>query len=165
VLDDEVCSLPEVKEVDLAPEVLLHIAYEVVSQLDRAEVFQSLSLEEQSLHSFLGEQIRSLQLVAISGSSQELEDDECSLLDEEDEDLAPVGMGDEEDLAAPEVSLHVAYEVVSQLDRAEVFRLLSIKELSLRDFLVEQICSLRLIVEEQDDSAPCLTQEATASGP
>jgi hypothetical protein len=164
VLDDEVCSLPEVKEVDLAPEVLLHIAYEVVSQLDRAEVFRSLSLEEQSLHSFLGEQICSLQLVAISGSSQAFEDDECSLLDEEDEDLALVGMGDEEDLA-PEVLLHVAYEVVSQLDRAEVFRLLSIKELSLRDFLVEQICSLWLIVEEQDDSAPCLAQEATASGP
>jgi hypothetical protein len=161
-LEDEVCSLPEVEEADLAPEVLLHIAYEVVSQLDKAEVLQSLSLEEQSLRSFLGEQIRSLQLVVGVGSAQAFEDDECLLLDEEDEYLDPVGMGDDEDLA-PEVLLHVAYEVVSQLDMAEVFRPLSIKELSLRDFLVEQIRSLWLVIEEQDDSAPSLTQEATAS--
>jgi hypothetical protein len=56
------------------------------------------------------------------------------LPDEEDEALAPVG--DDEDLAL-EVLLHVAFEVISQLDRAEVFRSLSIKELSLCDFLVE----------------------------
>jgi hypothetical protein len=53
-LDDVVCSLPKVDDKDLAPEVLLHIAYEVVSQLDMAEAFRSLSLEEQSLCGFLG---------------------------------------------------------------------------------------------------------------
>jgi hypothetical protein len=59
-LKDDVCSLLEVEDADLVPEVLLHIAYEVVSQLDRAEVFRLLSLKEQSLCGFLGEQIRSL---------------------------------------------------------------------------------------------------------
>jgi hypothetical protein len=81
------------------------------------------------------------------------------LPDEEDEALAPVG--DDEDLTL-EVLLHVAFEVISQLDRAEVFRSLSIKELSLCDFLVEQIRSLRLVVEEQDGPAPSLAQEAIA---
>jgi hypothetical protein len=83
------------------------------------------------------------------GSPQAIEDDDCSLPDEEDEDLTP------------EVLLHVAYEVVSKLDRAKVYRLLSLEEQSLNDFLVEQICSLRLVVEEQDNSAPSLAQEAT----
>jgi hypothetical protein len=158
-LDVEVYSLPKVEDAYLAPEVLLHIAYEVVSQLDRVEGFQLLSLKEQSLRGFVGEQICSLQLVAAAGPSHAFEDDECSMPDEEDEDLAPVGDHDELTL---EVLLHVAYEVVSQLDRAEVFRSLSIEELSLRDFLVEQIRSLRLVIEEQDDLAPSLAQEATA---
>jgi hypothetical protein len=68
---------------------------------------------------------------------------------------------EDEDLT-PEVLLHVAYEVVSQLDRVEVYRSLSLEEQSLRNFLVEQIHSLRLVVEEQDGSAPSLAQEATA---
>jgi hypothetical protein len=59
-LDDAVYSLPEVDGKDLALEVLLHIACKVVSQVDRAEVFRSFSLEEQSLCGFLGEQIHSL---------------------------------------------------------------------------------------------------------
>jgi hypothetical protein len=140
-----VFSLPEVDGEDLGPEVLLHIAYEVVSQLDMVEVFRSLSLEEQSLHDFLGEQICSLQLVAAAGSPQAFEDDGYSLPDEEDEDLVPVK--EDRDLA-PEVLLQVAYEVVSQLDMAEICRSLSLEEQYLRDFLVEQICSLRLVVEE-----------------
>jgi hypothetical protein len=58
---------------DLTLVVLLHIAYEVVSHLDRAEAFRSLMLEEQSLCSFFGEHIRSLQLVAIADSSHAVE--------------------------------------------------------------------------------------------
>jgi hypothetical protein len=131
--------LPEVEEDDLATEVLLHVAFKVVSQLDRAEEFRLLSLKEQSLRGFLGEQIRSLQLVTTAGSPQAFEDDDCSLPDEEDEDLAPEE--ENEDLTL-EVLLHVAYEVVSILDRVEEFRSLSLEEQSLRDFLVEQICSL-----------------------
>jgi hypothetical protein len=113
------CSLPEVEEDDLATEVLLHVAFEVVSQLDRAKEFRLLSLKEQSLRGFLGEQIRSLQLVTTAGSPQTFEDDDCSLPDEEDEDLAPEE--ENEDLTL-EVLLHVAYEVVSKLDRVEEFR-------------------------------------------
>jgi hypothetical protein len=63
--EDVVCSLPEVEDEDFAPEVLLQVAYEVVSQLDRVEDFRSLLLEEQSLRSFLAKQIRSLQLVVV----------------------------------------------------------------------------------------------------
>jgi hypothetical protein len=49
VLEDEVCLLLEVEDECLTHEVLLHIAYEVVSQLDNAEDFRQLSLEEHSL--------------------------------------------------------------------------------------------------------------------
>jgi hypothetical protein len=58
--------------------------------------------------------------------------------------------------------LHVAYEVVSQLDRAKEFMSLSLQEQSLRDFLIEQICFLWLVVEAQDGSAPSLAQESIA---
>jgi hypothetical protein len=58
--EDDDCSLLEEEDEDLASEVLLHVAYEVVSQLDMAEDFRSLSLEEQSLCGFLVEQIHSL---------------------------------------------------------------------------------------------------------
>jgi hypothetical protein len=92
-----------------------------------------------------------LQLVAATGSPQAFEGDYCSLPEVEDEDLVP------------EVLLHVAYEVVTQLDRAEEFRLLSLEEQSLRNFLVEQICSLQLVIEAQDGSTPSLAQEAIAS--
>jgi hypothetical protein len=48
---------PEVEDECLTPEVLLHVAYEVVSQLDKAEESMLLSLEEHSLPDFLVEQI------------------------------------------------------------------------------------------------------------
>jgi hypothetical protein len=54
--------------------------------------------------------------------------------------------------------LHITFEVVSQLDKVKDFRSLSPEELSLRDFLNEQIRSLQLVVEAQDD-APSLSQE------
>jgi hypothetical protein len=60
VFEDDDCPLLEVEDECLAPEVLLHIAYEVVSQLDRAEESRLLSLDDQSLHDFLVEQIWSL---------------------------------------------------------------------------------------------------------
>jgi hypothetical protein len=68
---------------------------------------------------------------------------------------------EDEDLTL-EVLLYVAYEMVSQLGRA-VYRLLSLEEQSLCDFLVEQILSLRLVIEEQDGYVPSLAQETTAS--
>jgi hypothetical protein len=48
----------------------------------------------------------------------------------------------EDEYLLPEVRLHIAFEVVSQLDKAEDARWLSPKELSFCDFLVEQISSL-----------------------
>jgi hypothetical protein len=58
--EGEVCSPPEVEDDCLSPEVLLHIAYEVVSQLGRAEEFKQLLPEGLSLHNFLREQICTL---------------------------------------------------------------------------------------------------------
>jgi hypothetical protein len=68
---------------------------------------------------------------------------------------------EDEDLTL-EVLLYVAYEMVSQLGRA-VYRLLLLEEQSLCDFLVEQILSLRLVIEEQDGYVPSLAQETTTS--
>jgi hypothetical protein len=58
--EGEVCFPPEVEDDCLSPEVLLHIAYEVVSQLGRAEEFKQLLPEGLSLHNFLREQICTL---------------------------------------------------------------------------------------------------------
>jgi hypothetical protein len=51
-----------------------------------------------------------------------------------------------------EVRLHIALEVVAQLDKVKDFRWLSPDELSLCEFLVEQIRSLQMVVEAQDDA-------------
>jgi archaellum component FlaC len=64
----------------------------------------------------------------------------------------------EDEYLSLEAQLDITFEVVSQLDEAEVFRSLPPEELSLRVFLIEQIRSLQLIVEMQDD-APSLSQE------
>jgi hypothetical protein len=45
----------------------------------------------------------------------------------------------EDDYLSPDMRLHIVFEVVSQLDKAEDFKWLSPEEVSLRDFLVEQI--------------------------
>jgi hypothetical protein len=52
--------------------------------------------------------------------------------------------------------------VISQLGKTEESRWLSLEELSLRDFLVEQFRSLKLVVEEQC-VAPSLIQASIAS--
>jgi hypothetical protein len=61
-----------------------------------------------------------------------------------------------------EVLLHIAFEVISQLDKAEESRWLSPEEFSLCDFLVQQIRSLQLVVEAQGD-APSSTQASISS--
>jgi hypothetical protein len=53
--------------------------------------------------------------------------------------------------------------VVSQLDNAEDFRHLSLEELSLQDFLVQQIHSLQPVVEAQEDFASPLAQDSVVS--
>jgi hypothetical protein len=63
ISEDELYSLPKLDDERLSPEVLLHIAYEVVSRLDRVEEFCLLSPDEQDLHYFLKDHIASLQLV------------------------------------------------------------------------------------------------------
>jgi hypothetical protein len=61
----------------------------------------------------------------------------------------------EDEYLSPEVRLHITFEVVSQLDKVEVFRSLLSEEHSLHDL---QIRLLHLVVEAQDD-APSLSQE------
>jgi hypothetical protein len=53
----------------------------------------------------------------------------------------------DEECLTPEVQLHIVFKVISQLGKAEESRCLSPEELSLRDFLVEQIRSLQLVVK------------------
>jgi hypothetical protein len=67
----------------------------------------------------------------------------------------------EDECLTPEVRLHIALEVVTQLDKAEDFIRLSSEKLSLREFLVEQISSLLMVVEAQDD-APSWTHASVA---
>jgi hypothetical protein len=76
-----------------------------------------------------------------------IEDEVCLPPQEEDECLIP------------DVLLHIAYEVVSQLDNAADFRQLSLGELSRQDFLVEQIDSLQLVVQAQVDHATPLAED------
>jgi hypothetical protein len=68
----------------------------------------------------------------------------------------------EDDCLTPEVRLHIALEVVAQLDKAEDFIRLSSEKLSLREFLVEQISSLLMVVKAQDD-APSWTHASMSS--
>jgi hypothetical protein len=77
-----------------------------------------------------------------------LEDDLCSPPELEDERPSSV------------VLLHIVYEVASQLDKAEDFRLLPPEEESLRDFLVDQITSSQLVVEVQNTVVPSMAQDS-----
>jgi hypothetical protein len=63
MIEDEVCLPPQEEDECLTPAVLLHIAYEVVSQLDNAADFRQLLLEKLSLRDFLVELMDSLQPV------------------------------------------------------------------------------------------------------
>jgi hypothetical protein len=71
ISDDELCSPSDLDDDRLSSEVLLHIAYEVVSQLDRAEDFWLLSPDKQDLCDFLEDHITSLQLVVEVASLQD----------------------------------------------------------------------------------------------
>jgi hypothetical protein len=53
VSKDLLCSPLDLDDEHLSPDVLLHISYEVVSQLDRVEDFRSLSPDKQDLYDFL----------------------------------------------------------------------------------------------------------------
>jgi hypothetical protein len=68
-------------------------------------------------------------------------------------------VGDE--CLTPQLLLHIAFEVISQLDKGEDSRWLQPEELSLWDFLVEQIQSLQLAVVEQG-IAPSLPKASIA---
>jgi hypothetical protein len=61
MIEDEVCLPPQEEDECLTPAVLLHIAYEVVSQLDNAADFRQLLLEKLSFRDFLVELMDSLQ--------------------------------------------------------------------------------------------------------
>jgi hypothetical protein len=148
-----------VEDEYLSREVQLHIAFEVISQLDKAADFKWLSPEELSLCDFLDQQIWSLQLII------EAQDDAPFLpqasIASAQVPLPPQPEVDDECLT-PEVLLHLAFEVISQLDKAEDSRWLSPEELSLQDFPTEHIRSLQVVVVEQG-IAPSLTQASIAS--
>jgi hypothetical protein len=57
----------------------------------------------------------------------------------------------EDDCLTSKERLHIALEVVTQLDNTNDFRWLSPEELSLHEFLVELTKSLQMVVEAQDD--------------
>jgi hypothetical protein len=71
--------------------------------------------------------------------------------------LSPPSIGDdcpkpskEDNLLTPDIRLHIVINVVSRLNAVEEFRSLSGEELSLREFLLDQIILLRESLE------PCL---------
>jgi hypothetical protein len=70
VSKDLLCSPLDLDDEHLSPDALLDIAYEVVSQLDRAKDFRLLSPDEQDLHNFLEDRIMSLQPVVEGASPQ-----------------------------------------------------------------------------------------------
>jgi hypothetical protein len=112
----------------LSLEVWLHIAFEVIFQLDKAEDFRWLSLEDLCLCDFLVEQIRSLQLVV------EAQDDapflpQASIASSQV--LLPPQPKVDDVCLTSEVLLHIAFEVISQLDKAKDSRWLSPEGLSL----------------------------------
>jgi hypothetical protein len=109
-----------------------------------------MSLEELSLHDFLIEQIWLLQLVV------EAQVDAPSLSQE------PPQPKINDECLKLEVQLHISFKMISQLVKAEESRWLSPEELSLHDFLAEQIRSLQLVVEEQG-VAPSLIQASFPS--
>jgi hypothetical protein len=80
-----------------------------------------------------------------------IDDEVCLSPEEEDEYLTPV------------VLLHIAYEVVCKLDKTAYFRQLSLEELSLPDFLIEQIYYLEPVVEAQEDFATPLARDTVDS--
>jgi hypothetical protein len=160
------CSQPEVEDEYLSPEMRLHIAFEVVSQLDKAKNFRWLPLEELSFRDFLVEQIRSLQLV-VEAQDDAPPSSQVSIASAQvplppQREVVDEGLTLEDEYLSSEVRLHIAFEMFSQLGNAEVSRWLSPEEVSLRDFLVEQIRSLQLVVEEQG-VAPSLSQASVAS--
>jgi hypothetical protein len=89
------------------------------------------------------------------------EESVVSLIMIEDEVFLPPQ--EEDECVTLDVLLHIAYEVVSQLDDAADFWQLSFEELSLRDFLVEQIDSLQLVVQAQVDHATPLAEDTVDS--
>jgi hypothetical protein len=86
-----------------------------------------------ALSDFLVEQIESLRLVVV-------EQEHAPLLSQVSIALTQVPLPSqpvvEDECLTPEILLHIAFEVTSQLDKAEESRWLSPEEFSLRDFLV-----------------------------
>jgi hypothetical protein len=57
-------------------------------------------------------------------------------------------VSDDDSLSTPEIRLHIAIEEVCHLKMAQETRSLSIEELSLVDFLLDQILSLKEVVAQ-----------------
>jgi hypothetical protein len=116
-----------------------YIALKVGAQLDKAEVFRWLLPEELSLRKFLVEQIKSLQMVveaqdvASSSAQAPMSPAQASVA------LTLVQSEVEDECLKAEVLLHIAFEVISQLDKVTEFRWLSSRRFPSVIFLLSNL--------------------------
>jgi hypothetical protein len=68
-------------------------------------------------------------------------------------------VSDDDSLSMPEIRLHIAIEEVCHLKMAQETRSLSIEELSLVDFLLDQILSLKEVVAQHGGVVPHIVSE------
>jgi hypothetical protein len=71
----------------------------------------------------------------------------------------PCGSNDEDLLPTLEICLHIAIEVVCRLKMAQERRLLLVKEVSLVDFLLYQVLSLKEVVAQHGSVVPHIILE------
>jgi hypothetical protein len=162
----DACPEPSVEDTLPTPEIRLHITINVVSWLNVTEVARSLSIEELSLREFLLNQIISLQelleLSLMPRCIEELLDRELATSPPSAEDILspptveakvvegrPVVVVDAypepsevDSLPTLEIRLHIIINVVSHLNMTLEAMSLSVEELSLREFLLNQILFL-----------------------
>jgi hypothetical protein len=73
--------------------------------------------------------------------------------------VAAEDINDEDSLPTPEIRMHIAIEVICYLKMAQEMRSLSLEELSLIDFLLDQIVLLKEVVAQQGGLIPQIISE------
>jgi hypothetical protein len=167
----DACPEPSTEDTLPTSEIQQRIAINVVSQLDAMEQARSLLIEEQSLREFLLDQILSLQALlepkpmprcveelldrglvtspplakdilsppVVEGKGMKW----CSVV-VMDAYPEPSAVGS---LLTPKIRLHITINVVSRLNAAEEARSLSVEELSLHEFLLDEILIFQELLE------------------
>jgi hypothetical protein len=162
----DACPEPSAEDTLPTSEIQLHIATNVVSRLDAVVEAMSLLVEELSLWEFILDQILSLQelleLSLVPSCVEELLDRELVTSTPSTEDIpsppavegkvaegSSVAAVDDfpepsvvDNLLMPEIRLHITINAVSCLNAVEEARSFSVKELSLREFLLNRILFL-----------------------